>query len=233
MSIGSSLDVVSSRPNRPRGQRGRGLSKESHDGHFKFKSPNAVPATLFVPANVQHAAAGPPWTMAHASRNGAPGHQRTLPMLTPTGSTDKVPHPGRPYHGTRPRTYPNVRSGDAACKASFQLIDLPTRLCGQEQASGACSKLAAKRKKQALVSGHRWSPETAPLRFPRLAPRHRAAAIRDKGVESGNDGFTDRLWNRSTTGGRMPSPPQAREHSVRPETHDISTTTVIRHGGQR
>lgn len=68
MSIGSSLDVVSSRRSRPRGQRGRGLSKESHDGHFKFKSPNAVPATLFVPANVQHAAPGPPWTMAHASR---------------------------------------------------------------------------------------------------------------------------------------------------------------------
>jgi hypothetical protein len=78
-----------------------------------------------------------------------------------------------------------------------------------------------------------WSPETTPLRFPRLAPRHRAAAIRDNGVESGNDGFTDRLWNRSTTGGRMPSPPQAWKHSVRHETHDISTTTIIRHDGQR
>lgn len=126
----------------------------SHDGHFKFKSPNAVPATVFVPAKVQHAAAGPPWTMAHASRNGAPGHQRTLPMLTPTGSTDNVPHPGRPYHGTRPRTYPNVRSGDAACRARFQLIDMPTRLCGQEQASGACSKLAAKKEE---TSSGQWS----------------------------------------------------------------------------
>lgn len=170
MSIGSSLDVVSSRPNRPRGQRGRGLSKESHDGHFKFKSPNAVPATLFVPANVQHAAAGPPWTMAHASRNGAPGHQRTLPMLTPTGSTDKVPHPGRPYHGTRPRTYPNVRSGDAACKASFQLIDLPTRLCGQEQASGACSKLAAKGRNKlwsVVIVGHPRPPPSGSPDLPR------------------------------------------------------------------
>jgi len=91
----------------------------------------------------------------------------------------------------------------------------------------ACSKLAAKKKDKL------WSPETAPLRFPRLAPRHCAAAIRDNGVEPGNDGFTDRLWNRSTTGGRMPSRPQARKHSVRHETHDISTTTIIRHGGLR
>lgn len=174
--------------------------------------------------------------MAHASRNGAPGHQRTLPMLTPTGSTDNVPHPGRPYHGTRPRTYPNVRSGDAACSASFQLIDLPTRLCGQEQASGACSKLAAKKEE---TSSGQWSsvgpchPSPPPSGSPDSAPRHRAAAIRDNGVESGNDGFTDRLWNRSTTGGRMPSPPPAAGAQRETRNTDISTTTVIRHGGQR
>lgn len=69
-----------------------------------------------------------------------------------------------------------------------------------------CSKKGRNKLWSVVIVGHPRRPPSG-NRFPRLAPRHRAAAIRDNGVESGNDGFTDRLWNRSTTGGRMPSPP--------------------------
>lgn len=131
-----------------------------------------------------------------------------------------------------------LESGDAACRASFKLIDLPTRLCGQEQASGACStvNLQQKRKKQALVSGHQLVHVTRvrPPQVPQTLPR--ATVLPPSATTAWSQGTTASQIVSGTAAQRAaacPVLPQPQEHSVRPETHDISTTTVIRHGGQR
>lgn len=239
MTIGSSLDAASSRPSRQKRQRGRGLSKESHVPMMAISNSNLPTPSqqLFsCPQRCSTQQQGPhgPWLM-HLEM--ALQDTKELCQCSPPPAAQiNVPHPGRPYHGTRPRTYPNVRSGDAACRARFQLIDMPTRLCGQEQASGACSKLAAKKEE---TSSGQWSSlvtRDGPPQVTGSPDLPRATVLPPSATTAWSQGTTASQIVSGTAAQRAaacPVLPQAREHSVRPETHDISTTTVIRHGGQR
>jgi hypothetical protein len=95
---------------------------------------SAVPATVFVPARCS-TLQGPPPAMDHGSCI-SKWVLKDKTFLTPTGTTDYVPHSGKALSWNPPTHIPECGSGEAASRASFQLIDLPARLYDQEQASG-------------------------------------------------------------------------------------------------